>query len=139
MESLWEQFVLASLFLLAGKTKFRHIADATKEDRAGQRHPLWRSLRESHIRRNPYCAVCGKKGNLAVHHKLPVSLFPCRELDEGNLVTLCQNSSFNCHFVVGHLMNWNSYNPAVDEDIAYWSRRLRGDVEKKSFLHFFRW
>ena len=139
MESLWEHFAVAILFLLAGKMRLSHEQPAVAETRFGQRHPLWRSVRDRYVSKNPACAVCGKASNLSVHHKLPVSLYPDRELDEENLVTLCQNNSFNCHFVVGHLMNWNSYNPDVDADISYWRRRLRGRLEKKSLLQFFRW
>ena len=138
MESLWEPFALVTLLVLAGRIRFPRSRDS-RATRAIQRHPLWKSVRDRHIRAHPFCAVCGRASNLAVHHKQPVSLFPNRELDSRNLVTLCQNESFNCHFVVGHLMNWSTYNPDVDRDIAFWSARLRGRLEKKSLLHFLGW
>lgn len=46
-----------------------------------------------------------------MHHVVPVHVDGSKELDEGNLLTLCAH----CHLLVGHLMLWASWNPAVRE------------------------
>lgn len=139
MESWTELFAVVLIFLLAHKLFFLLSRKEFNELKRKGRHPLWKSLRDQHIQKNPFCAVCGKFENLAVHHKLPVSKFPEKELDRENLVTLCQNNIFNCHFVVGHLMDWNTYNPNVDNDINFWKDKLSRRFHKKSFIQFFRW
>jgi len=131
--------VVVLIFFLAPKLLFIPLKKEFNECKKRGRNPLWRLVRDDHIDKYPFCAVCGKFDNLAVHHKLPVSKFPEKELDPENLVTLCQNNMFNCHFVVGHLMDWNSYNPNVDDDIIFWRKKLRRRSDKKSFIQFFRW
>ena len=64
-------------------------------------------------------------------------IFPEKELDPRFLVTLCQNNSFNCHFVVGHLMDWTYYNPSIDQDISYWKQKLQSRHTNKFSIHFF--
>lgn len=46
------------------------------------------------------------------------------ELDPNNLVTLCENPTFNCHLFFGHLKRWDKHNPRVVEDAAFWKSRL---------------
>ena len=83
-----------------------------------QRSPLWRYVRAQHLKKNPTCAVCGGNKEISVHHKKPVHLFKELELSPDNLITLCEGSVINCHFVFGHcFLNWNCYNPNVDEDV----------------------
>jgi 5-methylcytosine-specific restriction endonuclease McrA len=56
---------------------------------------------------------------LEVHHKIPVSVDPSRELDETNLITLCMYPTQKDHFHVGHLGNWKDYNRNVVKDAAF--------------------
>lgn len=76
----------------------------------------WNRLRKEHLKKFPYCAVCGKKKNLQVHHIMPFKEMPEKELDPNNLITLCARH----HFTFGHCENWKTYNPTVVEDCAYW-------------------
>ena len=138
MQSSIELITICLVFLVCQNLSFKLFAPEKEIKRAG-RHPLWKSVRDAHIIRNPVCAVCGKTENLTAHHKFPVSIFPEKELDPRYLVTLCQNRSLNCHFVVGHLMDWNSYNPNIDQDIIYWREKLRNRVYKKLPAKFFWW
>lgn len=138
MQSLIELIAITLIFILYQKLSFKFCIFKEKPKKNG-RHPLWRTVRDAHITRNPVCAVCGKTENLAAHHKYPVSIFPEKELDPRYLVTLCQNRSLNCHFVVGHLMDWNSYNPNIDQDIIYWREKLRNRVYKKPPVKFLWW
>lgn len=81
----------------------------------GARSPRWRSVRADHLVANPTCAVCGTIDHLEVHHVVPYHVDKSRELDPGNLLTLCESPSHNCHFIFGHLLNWSNSNPRVRE------------------------
>jgi len=37
---------------------------------------------------------------------------------------LCENDILNCHYVIGHLMEWTRYNPDIEEDIWIWKNKL---------------
>lgn len=80
----------------------------------------WSALRRKWVKANPTCAACGKSVNLAVHHIIPLHTDRTRELDETNLITLCENTtSMFCHYSVGHLaINWYKYDPNVVADAA---------------------
>lgn len=86
-----------------------------------QRHKKWPATRAAHLKVNPRCEVCGCKDNLEVHHVLPYHRFPDLELEPGNLITLCRDH----HFLFGHLLDWQSYNPDVRDDVAKWRRKIR--------------
>jgi 5-methylcytosine-specific restriction endonuclease McrA len=84
------------------------------------RSPKWPALEKKWLKEHPTCAVCGsdnKRGTLAVHHIIPFHIDPTRELDETNLMTLCENKSRICHFVFGHLYNWKLYNKTIETDV----------------------
>lgn len=81
----------------------------------------WARVRREHLSREPACVACGRSKSLEVHHVVPVSHDPTRELDPENLVTLCGDP---CHLVFGHLLSWTRANPHVREDAArYLDRR----------------
>lgn len=92
------------------KTIYYHIEEA--------RDPRWRAFRNK-LTKNSKCAICGTNKHLRLHHKKPFHLFPELELDEKNVVVLCESPSHNCHFIFGHLMNWSMYNHDLDNTIAY--------------------
>jgi 5-methylcytosine-specific restriction protein A len=75
----------------------------------------WRAVRTRHLEANPFCLACGARKFLNVHHVHPFHLFPELELEPANLVTLCETPSHNCHFFLGHLLDWRSYNVKVRE------------------------
>ncbi len=83
----------------------------------------WRTVRRTHLEKNPACAACGTTKQLIVHHCKPVYLNPERELDFENLITLCEKN--NCHFAFGHFYNWNSFNENVREDAANWLLKIK--------------
>jgi 5-methylcytosine-specific restriction protein A len=92
---------------------------------AGKRSGRWRQVRELHLLHEPMCQACGSRTRLEVHHILPFQLWPERELDPDNLITLCEGEVVNCHFMVGHLRNWKSWNPEVRADAETWMRKVR--------------
>jgi hypothetical protein len=94
-----------------------------------ERDPKWPEFRDAFIAKNPACVVCGKgkKDNvgLQAHHIFPFHY--CinlgrkdLELDDKNLITLCENekdeSSNNHHLLVGHLDDFESSNLDVVSD-----------------------
>ena len=80
----------------------------------------WAKVRKAHLKLHPYCECCGKKKKLGVqvHHIVPFSIDPSRELDMHNLLTLCNNA--RCHLDRGHLGDWRSWNWNVKEDCKIW-------------------
>lgn len=89
------------------------------------RSSKWGSVRKEHLNLHPECACCGGKKNLNVHHKMPFHLAPELELEPLNLITLCEGgNNVNCHLVMGHLMNFKSYNQDVDFDVARWRKKI---------------
>jgi hypothetical protein len=85
---------------------------------AEPRSPRWPATRAAHLAREPTCQACGGKAKLTVHHILPVS-WPggkALELEQHNLITLCEAASHNCHLIWGHLLDWRSRNPDVRVD-----------------------
>lgn len=89
------------------------------------RSPKWPAFRKRWLAQHPACAVCGSITAVVPHHIKPVHLFPEHELDEANLISLCEGSVVNCHLLVGHLLRWSSYNTRVVEDAAYWAQAIR--------------
>lgn len=75
-----------------------------------ERSGKWPAVRRRHLAEHPSCIACGTAENLEVHHLLPVHLFPEKELEPSNLVTLCESPSHNCHLLFGHGLCWSAYN-----------------------------
>lgn len=82
----------------------------------------WMQWRKQHI--HTTCDFCGTKRTLLkplqLHHCYPYHLDPSKEKDRNNVVTLCQP----CHIRVGHLMNFQSYNPDIKSDIEVWTKKI---------------
>jgi hypothetical protein len=85
-----------------------------------QRSPEWPKAEKDHLQLQPTCVACGGTENLQVHHILPFHFCillgrPDLELDQRNLITLCQGTSDH-HLLLGHLDDWQSYNHTVTQD-----------------------
>lgn len=92
----------------------------SKKLRYAIRSPEWPEVRKQHIKNNPHCAACGRKDSPEVHHIEPVHVNPERELDPSNLITLCDKY---CHFALGHLMDYKSWNKdIVNDSQVYFSK-----------------
>jgi len=68
---------------------------------------------------SPVCECCGTKSsffgrNNDVHHMVPVHVDPKLACDQDNLITLDRH----CHFLIGHLGNWRSWNRRLDQSIV---------------------
>lgn len=90
------------------------------------RHPQWKKVRDYWLLNNPNCAACGTIENCCPHHIKPYWKFPELELDEKNLITLCNKN--NCHFYLGHLLNWRAWNENIIQDAFYISNRIKNKV-----------
>lgn len=62
------------------------------------------------------CVCCGSKGPLTGHHKIPFHIRPDLEMIEGNVAPICDGT--DCHLVLGHLKDFQLYNPDFDADAA---------------------
>lgn len=93
------------------------------------RSPKWPTFRKKYMV-GKSCAVCGSKTGLEAHHIIPVHIDPSRELDETNLMPLCESrTTIKCHLVIGHLGSYFSINPTAKEDAAYWEKKFRERVK----------
>ena len=98
------------------------------------RSPEWPKVEKAHLAKNPHCACCAPGANLSagqqVHHKFPFHCCialgrPDLELDDRNLITLCEDEEGkpgeNHHLLVGHLDDFQSSNldVVVDADKTF--------------------
>lgn len=111
--------------------RLRQIADELEEEvpfhpfYGLRRNPRWDELADEHLRENACCAACGGKKKLQVHHIKPFHLFPELEMEPSNLITLCDANYKHCHFIVGHLCSWHSWNPDVVDDASWLMYRIK--------------
>jgi len=106
-----------------------------------QRSSKWRKVRAEHLKKYPSCAACGDVDGLEVHHIEPFGINQDRELDPSNLITLC---SKYCHFYIGHLMDYTSWNIDVIEDSKVYLNKVANrpykirttNYEKHSNLYY---
>jgi hypothetical protein len=83
-----------------------------------ERSPEWPAVAHPHLLKEPACRACGHRGQgLQVHHIKPFHLHPDLELDPNNLITLCELKGRDHHLLLGHLDDWESYNPNVRQDV----------------------
>jgi len=98
-----------------------------KAPKGAKRSPQWRKVREEHLKKFPTCYVCGSNKKITVHHIYPYHLFPDMELEESNLITLCEGGRFkslNCHIVFGHCCDFKDVNTQCEIDAEIWRRKL---------------
>ena len=78
------------------------------------RSDKWPEVRKAHLKEEPVCQWCGGSEKLQVHHIAPFHLHPELELDDINLITLCEEGpGRDCHLTHGHLGNFFDFNPAI--------------------------
>ena len=87
-----------------------------------RRSPKWGKTRKAYLKEHPACEVTGITESLEVHHVLPFYLFPELELDPSNLMTVTRK--FNIHYLIGHLLNWKSFNVLARADALLWNNKI---------------
>jgi len=107
---------------------FNYIADVVsgKAPLGAVRSGKWATVRKTHIKASPTCAVCGGTSKITVHHLVPFHIDPSKELDPTNLITLCEswNNGVQCHLWFGHLGNYKDINPDVLADTKIWNKKV---------------
>lgn len=90
------------------------------------RSSKWPTFRKHVLEKHPFCAYCGGTEKLQVHHIAPFHLHPELELDETNVIVLCEKPETDHHLHIGHLGNFRSEgNPNVVEDCKKNEVKLR--------------
>lgn len=104
----------------------RQVKDIIQGKPKAKRSNRWNETRKDYLEQHGYCVVCGNKKKLEIHHKKPFHLFPEFELDVSNLITLCEmkKRGIVCHLLIGHLGNYKSFNPDVEQDAQIWHAKL---------------
>jgi hypothetical protein len=123
------------LFMPAGK---HQLADKLIRQKFNlERSPAWPKVEKTFEAAHPKCVVCGATRQLNVHHKFPFHYVvlcgrPDLELDLRNLMTLCVQQDNEHHVLLGHLGDYESYNPQVVECAKAYSgkssRQIRTDA-----------
>lgn len=93
------------------------------------RSPHWPAVRAAHLEIEPECQACGGIDALEVHHVRPHHVHPELELEQDNLVTLCEHPGRNCHFVFGHAHHWHGWNDHVRRDVAVFREREKASEQ----------
>ncbi len=114
-----------SLFLMAAVIGFDEKQPAPQfQPRDQEAHATgvprsshWPKVQKAFLAKHPTCEACGETRNLQVHHVLPYHKYPELELDESNLITLCEYPPHNCHFRA-HLYNWKSWDKDIRKHAA---------------------
>ena len=99
-----------------------------------KRSDKWPKVEKAHLQKQPACLVCGSKVNLQVHHIFPFHYAialgrPDLELDDRNLITLCEVAGKDHHLLVGHLDNFKSSNLNVLEDVKKYKNLSQITIE----------
>lgn len=90
--------------------------------RYAARSSKWNKVRKDFLKNNPRCAACGSDNDIEIHHIVPVHVDPSLELDTNNLIPLCAKS---CHLLMGHLMDYKSWNVNVIKDCEYLKTQIQ--------------
>lgn len=108
-------------------SRWRDLSDrlSGKAPKGAKRSGQWRRVRNTFLL-GKSCEVCGGRKSLVAHHEIPFYLAPDLELDDSNLMALCEAGRYgiNCHFLIGHLGNWRRANVSARANAAYWFQRL---------------
>jgi 5-methylcytosine-specific restriction protein A len=90
--------------------------------RFATRSPKWKTVRKNFLAKNNHCFACGRNKKLEVHHIVPVHVDPSKELEEDNLMVLCDDP---CHLVFGHLLDYKSWNENVINDCSNYLEKIQ--------------
>ena len=82
------------------------------------RSDKWPAARRYHLMSDSWCRKCGSKKDLQVHHIIPFEINPKLELNQNNLLTLCETIGVQCHLKHGHLGYWHQYNPDILKSLS---------------------
>ena len=85
----------------------------------------WQRCRRAFLKKvGKVCVCCDSRKKIQVHHKLPRHIRPDLAVDPTNLIALCSD----CHFHIGHLNSYFTYNAAVE--LVCWYVRENSVLKK---------
>jgi len=98
-----------------------------------RRSPKWPEVEKAFRAKYPQCASGVENAPLNVHHMFPFHYVvlcgrPDLELDPRNLMTLCTAEDTEHHVLVGHLDDYESYNPQVMEFVQTYKGKAAADI-----------
>lgn len=96
-------------------------------DRVKGRGSRWRSIRNESVRRQPFCAMCGRTKRLQVHHIVPYRL--TRDNRQVNLVPLCAKH----HKFVEHITNSIEGSGVDTETLLLFMRLAMNEAAQVTF------
>jgi hypothetical protein len=104
-----------------------------------ERSPLWEKVERDFKSKNPKCACCGSTKDIQVHHINPfhdvvLAGFPELELDERNLISLCEENGKDHHLLLGHGGSFRNANLNVIEDCIYFLNKSENLI--KADVHY---
>ena len=102
-----------------------------------KRSSEWSSVEKNFIHVNPKCAACGVTEPVNVHHIFPFHFVvlcgrPDLELDTRNLITLCTEPVNQHHVLLGHLDDYESFNPDVAKFVKADAKRTSEQIRSES-------
>jgi hypothetical protein len=110
------------------KYTFISLFNRDESDKLGgvPRSNQWPGVRKEYLKKHPKCFVCLGEKEITVHHKKPFNIHPELELDPTNFITLCEEKrgGLNCHLFIGHLGNFQGFNPDVEVDAEVWRGKI---------------
>lgn len=102
-----------------------------------KRSSQWPKVEHDHLKQEPSCACCGTTHGVQVHHIFPFHYVvalgrPDLELDQRNLITLCETEAGipneNHHLLLGHLDSFKSNNISVKDDVIDFKAMTAGQI-----------
>ena len=116
-------------------------ADRLIQEKTGiERSPLWTAVEQAFRKQHPQCAACGQTGQLNVHHEFPFHYVVALgrydlELDDRNLITLCEPEAKEHHLLLGHLDDWQSYNPDWRRFVKKFAAKSAPEIRTEAAFH----
>jgi hypothetical protein len=97
----------------------------------------WSDVQKTFKAAHPKCAACGATEPVNVHHMFPFHFVvlcgrPDLELDPRNLITLCTEPRFEHHLLLGHLDDFESYNPDVKKFVKTDSKKTSQQIQSEA-------
>ena len=109
-----------------------------------RRSPKWEKVEKNHLLKEPLCMCCQQGApntGVQIHHIIPFHICvllgrPDLELDERNLITLCESEKGKpCndhHLLIGHLDDFKSSNLSVQNDCRFFASQSKDSIESNT-------
>ena len=119
--SVWSAVLIVGSYNAGVQQQQDRVETLALQAHGEPRSPHWPKVRAAFLATHKTCAVCGANHDLEIHHCLPFHTHPELELEDSNLITLCRPH----HQLIGHLMEWKSWNADVRDDASALLKKIR--------------